>query len=242
MKDVTEKKQGLLCASVAANSAAGDPHQDIIVAARGAEAYADIIEIRLDSIANPGINIFVSEIHKPLLFTNRPVWEGGAYEGNEKGRISLLLDALQAGAAYVDIEMKTASELRRQVIDAAVGTKAQVIVSWHNFEATPSAGDLEKIFLEQQQSGARIGKIITIARNPADVLRILDLLPLAAEKSFPLIAFCMGPAGIVSRVATVELGGYMTYAATDNGAATAPGQMKVSLLRSILQSIRDQKQ
>ena len=133
--------------------------------------------------------------------------------------------------------MKTAFDLRQEVIARAVEQQTQVIVSWHNFDETPSADKLEEIFNEQYASGARIGKIVTMAKTSEDVLRVLSLQLLAAEKDFPLIAFCMGRAGIISRLATLELGGYMTYAAPDSGQATAPGQLQVSTLRTILQTL-----
>jgi 3-dehydroquinate dehydratase-1/3-dehydroquinate dehydratase/shikimate dehydrogenase len=82
-----------------------------------------------------------------------------------------------------------------------------------------------------------VGKIVTMAKTSADVLRVLSLLLLAAEKGFPLIAFCMGKVGMISRLATVQLGGYMTYAAPDSGQVTASGQLKVSALRSMLKTL-----
>lgn len=234
---VHSQAQGLVCVAIAADAAAADPQAEVLEAARQAEALADVIEIRLDSIPQPEITPFVKEISRPLLFTNRPLWEGGLYEGDEGARIGLLLDAISAGAAYVDIEMKTAFDLRQEVIGRAGEQQTRVIVSWHNFDETPAADTLEEIFNEQYASGAGIGKIVTMATTSEDVLRVLSLQLLAAEKDFPLIAFCMGRAGMISRLATLELGGYMTYAAPDSGRATAPGQLQVSTLRKLLQTL-----
>jgi 3-dehydroquinate dehydratase-1/3-dehydroquinate dehydratase/shikimate dehydrogenase len=227
----------LVCVSIAAEAAAVDPQAEVLGAARQAEALADVIEIRLDSIPQPEINNFIKELNRPLLFTNRAQWEGGLYGGDEAARTGLLLDAINAGAAYVDIEMKTAYELREEVIGRAGAQQTQVIVSWHNFDETPPSIELEEIFNEQYLSGAQIGKIVTMAKTSEDVLRVLALLLLAREKDFPLIAFCMGRVGMISRLATVELGGYMTYAAPDSGRATAPGQLQVSTLRAMLQTL-----
>jgi 3-dehydroquinate dehydratase-1/3-dehydroquinate dehydratase/shikimate dehydrogenase len=227
----------LVCVSIAAEAAAVDPQAEVLGAARQAEALADVIEIRLDSIPQPEINNFIKELNRPLLFTNRAQWEGGLYGGDEAARTGLLLDAINAGAAYVDIEMKTAYELREEVIGRAGAQQTQVIVSWHNFDETPPSIELEEIFNEQYFSGAQIGKIVTMAKTSEDVLRVLSLQLLAREKDFPLIAFCMGRVGMISRLATVELGGYMTYAAPDSGRATAPGQLQVSTLRAMLQTL-----
>ena len=230
---------GLVCVAIAAEATAVDPQAEALAAAREAEAKADVIEIRLDSIPQPDTGLFMRELSRPLLFTNRPKWEGGSYAGDEGGRIGLLLDAIAANVAYVDIEVKTEYDLRQEVIARAGEGQTRTIVSWHNFAETPSGVVLEDIFNEQYASGARIGKIVTMAHDSGDVLRVLALQLLAAERDFPLIAFCMGRAGMISRLATVELGGYMTYAAPDSGRATAPGQLRVSALRSMLNTLNN---
>ena len=71
-------------------------------------------------------------------------------------------------------------------------------------------------------------------------ISILNLQANAAENNFPLIAFCMGTIGRISRLATTKLGGYMTYAAPDGGDETAPGQIKVSVMRAMLKSLAEE--
>jgi 3-dehydroquinate dehydratase len=44
----------------------------------------------------------------------------------------------------------------------------------------------------------------------------------------------MGSRGRISRLATIKLGGYMTYAAPDGGKETAPGQIPVSVMSEML--------
>ncbi|MDA8165374.1 MAG: type I 3-dehydroquinate dehydratase [Desulfobacteraceae bacterium] len=218
-----------ICVSVAAPSVA-----EAVRIAREAEPLADVIEIRLDALAAPEIPPFLEEVRTPLLFTNRPAWEGGGFAGDETARVAPLLAALAAGAAYVDIELNAEPALRDQVLAAARAHGGQVIVSWHDFKVTPSAQAIATILQEQYRSGAHIGKIVTTARDFRDVLRVLALQDEAAEMEFPLIAFCMGRPGMISRVATLELNGFMTYAAPDHGAATAPGQLSASVLRRLL--------
>jgi 3-dehydroquinate dehydratase-1 len=230
------KDSGLLCAAVAAAGGA-DEAAAMLSAARQSEAAADVIEIRLDGLARPDISLFLEQLRTPLLFTNRPVWEGGLFRGDEDTRLVPLLDAIRADAAYVDIEMKTAEPWREKAIDLAGEHRTRVIISWHDFAATPSTLELEEIFSNQRQSGAHIGKIVTMARNFSDVLRVLNLQLQASASGFPLIAFCMGRVGVISRLATVELGGYMTYAMAEGGQPTAPGQLRVSILRAMLETL-----
>lgn len=222
-----------ICVSVACEKV--DQAVDV---AKGSEQYADVIEIRLDSLSQPQIEPFVKHLAKPLLFTNRPEWEGGFFPGPEAARINLLLQAVQHDCALVDLELKTAPELRGELLDVLLKhTQTALIVSWHDFSGTPSTEELGEILQEQIESGAHIGKIVTTANDYRDVLRILNLQAIAAENSFPLIAFCMGHIGRISRLATLKLGGFMTYAAPDGSRETAPGQMPVSLISEMLSKL-----
>jgi 3-dehydroquinate dehydratase-1 len=197
--------------------------------------HADVIEIRLDTLSDPEIAPFVKNITTPLLFTNRPEWEGGSFNGSETSRLELLMQAVKHDCALVDLELKTAPELRGELLDILLqhpGTG--LIISWHNFRDTPSVEELNEILSQQIESGAHIGKIVTTANDYTDVLNVLNLQISAANNKFPLIAFCMGSIGRISRLATTKLGGYMTYAAPDGGKETAPGQIPVSVMSEML--------
>lgn len=222
---------GLVCVSVA------QPSVEQTLAAAGAlVGQADVIEIRLDVMTPPAVAPLMTALRTPLLFTNRAQWEGGMFHGDETKRVALLVEAAQQGAAYVDLELKTDLHLRRDVLAAA--TSSRVILSWHNFDHTPEDAVLADILAQQQESGAHIGKMVTMAHSWQDVLRVLHLQLRAAEKKFPLIAFCMGAPGVISRLATLELGGYMTYAAPDEASATAPGQLPIAALNHLRALLR----
>lgn len=225
---------GKICVSLS-----GTTSGDILTLAQGVSGVADVLEIRLDSMAEPAITPFIGVLPTALLFTNRAAWEGGNFSGGEKKRISLLQQAVEAGAAFVDIELKTESGLRDALLQQARAQGTQSIVSWHNFSCTPSSQALRTILQEQYRSHASIGKIVTLAQSFQDVLRVLDLQAEAAEIGLPLIAFCMGPIGVISRVATLGLGGFMTYAAADGSPGTAPGQMTISSLRAVIREMAD---
>nr|MBF0222913.1 type I 3-dehydroquinate dehydratase [Desulfobulbaceae bacterium] len=224
----TDPTSGKVCVAVAAETTT-----EAIRLAKTAEAEADVIEIRLDALHTPEVVPFIEAITAPLLFTNRAQWEGGSFSGSEEERLDFLYQAVASGAAFIDIELKTEAALQKELIKEAHNKNTQTIVSWHSFSSTPSMQALRSILQDQYKTGARIGKIITMATAPHDVLRVLNLLVEASELGFPLIAFCMGAPGIVSRVATTELGGYMTYAAADRSLGTAPGQLELHALKTI---------
>lgn len=217
----------------------GSTSEEILTVARQVAAQADLLEIRLDTMTEPAVAPFIGAVSTPLLFTNRAAWEGGRFAGSEEARVGLLHQAIEAGAAYVDIELKTEPGLRDDLLRAAKAHGCQAIVSWHSFATTPSRQALATILQEQSRSGAAIGKIVTMARTFEEVLRVLDLQIEAIEIGLPLIAFCMGRVGIISRIATLGLGGYMTYAAPDGSPGTAPGQLTITGLAAIVRELGD---
>jgi len=221
--------RGLICVSVMVEESAG-----ILAAILPMASLIDVIEIRLDGLRDPRIATCIASLPQPVLVTNRPAWEGGQFTGSEEERIDLLCQALQWGARYVDIELLAAPNFRARVQQEAKKLGAQVIISNHDFQGTPNAAHLRATLQQMINSGADIGKIVTTAATPEDALRILTLQQEAMAARFPLSAFAMGAAGAISRLATLYLGGFMTYAALSPEQATAPGQITVQNLHALL--------
>lgn len=227
-----QKNSGLICVSIGiANTA------EAVKAAQQAEAVADVIEIRLDVLSAPEVTGFTRAIKTPLLFTYRPVWEGGFFEGAEADRIAVLKDAIREGAAYIDLELLAPDESYTELAEHLRDSTTQLIVSSHNFDLTPDRVELLKTLRAMKQRGADIGKLITKAHNHHDVIRVLQMQLDAEQLGLPLIAFSMGEAGVISRLATLELGGYMTYCARNSQEATAPGQIPAQTLREVRDSL-----
>lgn len=206
---------------------------DAVAVAESVASLADVLEIRLDCLKTPEIKPFLEKIDQPLLFTNRPQWEGGEFAGDEEQRLAYLLQAVSEEVAYVDLELLAPVDSQQNMRSALQDSTTQLILSWHNFTDTPSREELVGRMAMMQDNGADIGKIITTAHDHKDVLRVLQLQEVAAKLNFPLIAFCMGKPGVISRVATCGLGGYMTYCAVSKQEATAPGQLSVAAIREI---------
>jgi len=222
-----------ICAAVARASIS-----EALEAAEQETSMADVIEIRLDYLREIAVSPFLAAIGKPLLFTNRPVWEGGRFAGVEEARLAPLVEAVAQNAGYVDLELRSPDESLARLQRHIAQSSTRLILSWHDFQKTPAREGLMATLHAMQDKGAHIGKIVTMASDFHDVLRVLQLQEEASRLQFPLIAFCMGPPGVISRLATLELGGFMTYCSAGDGAATAPGQLSVGTLRGILARIR----
>ncbi len=221
----------MICVAVAAWDAAAAEK-----AVRQVRGLVDVVEIRLDAMPVPQVRLCCDLLEPPLLFTNRPQWEGGQFCGPETERLAPLLEAAALGAAFVDFELRADSGLRGRLLDSLAGSGSRLIISCHDFAGTPPDEELGGILQQMLASGAHIGKIVTMAHNDLDVLRVLNLQGLAREHDFPLIAFCMGEAGGISRLATLYLGGFMTYAAISEEEATAPGQLSVAGLSALVEN------
>ncbi|MDH4318453.1 MAG: type I 3-dehydroquinate dehydratase [Desulfobulbaceae bacterium] len=227
--------KGMVCVSVAAENA-----KSVASAVRPVLDIVDVIEVRLDAMKVPQVKGCCELLTKPLLFTNRPDWEGGEFEGPEGERIEPLFEAIEAKAAFVDFELNGHSRYRNQLLDAMEGSATRMIISCHDFQETPSSDRLADLLKEQMDSGAHIGKIVTVAHDPFDVLRVLNLLEEASKHDFPLCAFCMGETGRISRLTTLFFGGFMTYGALNETQATAPGQLSVRVMRDLLRTCQKQ--
>ncbi len=224
----TTENRRPICVSIAKKTA-----EEGISAATSIGTLADIIEIRLDCLTHITVSPFLTHLPQPLLFTNRPTWEGGNFAGNEELRIAPLIEAIHRGCHFVDLELKSPPSSHHSVLTAVEKSSCRLICSWHNFQETPSFAELVGRLAMMQDQGAHIAKIVTMAHDADDVRRILMLQEEAAKMDLPLTAFCMGRPGVISRVATLWLGGFMSYCAVNDEEATAPGQLSVIALRHI---------
>lgn len=203
---------------------------------------ADMAEVRLDALADVESLDFVSLIKDrpcPFIFTNRSSEEGGLFSGSEVERISLLEKAISAGADYVDIELRTDPALRDAIVKKVRKTGTKLIISYHDFFYTPEKEKLVDVFDSERRAGADIGKIVTMADGPQDVLKVFSLYFKSLDEGFPLIAFCMGVLGKMSRLACLALGAYLTYASPARGREAAPGQIPLDDLRAMVDCLND---
>jgi len=197
--------------------------------------HADLLELRIDLIADLDLPDLMRAKTGPVLITNRRREEGGGFLGTEEERIFLLCEAIRLKAEYVDMEAATDTGLARQVLGAAAeqGGQTKIIVSFHDYNATPAMGALRRIWGACREKGGDIVKIVTYARRSEDNLRILSLIPYSRKRGQDIIAFSMGEEGRISRVMAPLLGSYLTFAALDKGEEAAPGQMTIEEMKQV---------
>ncbi|MCK5577707.1 MAG: type I 3-dehydroquinate dehydratase [Dehalococcoidales bacterium] len=202
------------------------------VAIREVASLVELFEVRIDLIGD-GWTEVARQLDKPWLACNRLAQEGGSWRNGEARRKEELLKAVEAGAAIVDVELATPN-LERLV--SMVKRRAECLLSFHELEGTPPLDRLKKIVRRQIAAGADICKVVTTAQKAEDNLTILRLIT-----EFPgvrIVAFAMGPEGLVSRILSPLVGGDFTYAAIKEGAESAQGQMTVAQLDSLYRMVK----
>ena len=173
-------------------------------------AGADLVELRLDSVADPDVAAALADRKSPVIVTCRPEWEGGAFTDSETERRRILECALQQGAEYVDVEAK--ATFAADLIAAAGGKR--IVLSAHDFESVPS--DLIERVRAMRATGAEIVKVAVMARSLSDNLHLLQL-----KRAANTVLIAMGPAGAASRLLAAHFHSLWSYA----GDGYAPGQI-----------------
>ncbi len=141
-----------------------------------------------------------------------------------------LTKAVEAGAAYLDLEMEAPAPMSKRLRKAAQENGTIVIRSYHDFAGTPSREKLAETVSQCREFGAEVVKIVTTAQCEADVQTVLSLY----EDFDRLIAFCMGETGRQSRLDCLAKGAPYTYAAFTEDEATAPGQWTTASMEKAL--------
>jgi 3-dehydroquinate dehydratase I len=195
-------------------------------------------EIRLDCLeeAAPDLQKLFRNLPGPVIATNRLAAEGGRWTGTEADRLHFLSQALSLNVTCLDVELVADAGFRREMW--ARRGKTRIILSWHDFTGTPDAARLEAVLDEMLATDADVVKLVALANEPADNLRMLSLIPRARAAGKDVTAFCMGPLGKWSRLAAPLLGSWLSFAPFSKHGASAPGQLTVNDLKRVWNTLR----
>jgi 3-dehydroquinate dehydratase-1 len=149
-------------------------------------------------------------------------------------RRDTLILAMQSGADYLDIELEAETSYRDELLKEARKQGTEVIVSHHDFDRTPPATELRDIAEACSAAGADVIKIACRANTYEDN----RVLMAAYRYGKRMVVIGMGEMGRITRVAAPFLGAEFTFAAPDEGLATAPGQLSRTDLQAIIEMIR----
>ena len=198
---------------------------------RAEKAKANLVEVRMDYLEAPtNLSELVKSTKIPLIATNKLSSEKGFYAGTENERQQTLLTAAKNGFEYVDVNLS--SPKLKETIDKLKPFAAKPIVSYHKFDGSLSASEMEKVLEQEIASGASVCKIVTTAKKIEDNLAVLNFVSTQLSKA-NLVCFCMGEQGKISRLFSPMFGAFFTFASLDEGRETGAGQMTVQDMRAV---------
>jgi shikimate dehydrogenase/3-dehydroquinate dehydratase type I len=180
-----------------------------------AEVDADLVELRLDSMAVPDPEAALADRRKPAIATCRPLREGGMFAGSEEERLRVLQRAQAFGAEFVDIEW----DIDPGPFVAPRGGRG-VIVSRHDFQGVPD--DVPGTLRHLHAAGGEVAKLAVMVERASDLRALLE----NARPDGSSVLIGMGRAGLATRVLAGRFGSRWTYA----GDGVAPGQVSAGRL------------
>jgi len=190
----------------------------------------EMAEIRLDLCDFDDEQIqTVFQSDTPLIATCR------ASDGNFRESERKLLLAIQAGARYADLEIEAPKSTSKRIAEACASWGTTLIRSFHDFEGTLSLEELKAIVDKCRHHDGDVVKIVTTAHNAEDAARVTELYKYYTPES--LVAFAMAAPeqqevtaalSEKTRLNCLRKGAPFSYAALDEGEATAPGQIPYS--------------
>ena len=193
------------------------------------EKPIDIIELRIDKFESYDTNYIlekaklVKDYGFTLLSTVRSKEEGGA-ELSDEERLNIFQEVIPV-SDIVDVELLSES-INREVIDIVKKEGKLSLVSYHDFEKTPSEEEIQSIIDKGASLSADIIKYAFSVKSSEDVGRILSVTYRNRDKN--LVAIGMGELGKLTRVAGFFFGSLISY--TFIGKSFAPGQIEVDKL------------
>jgi len=186
---------------------------------------ADAVEYRIDAFEDISLSHceevikFGNALGLKGILTVRAKWEGGVKDIPNRLDYFYKLTPL---VDFVDIELRAEDFEKEEVRRVVKGNGKKLILSYHDFEKTPSEERIGEIFRQMVEEGADIAKVSFMARDYPDVARLLCV---ASRQPIPTVAIAMGEKGKISRVAGFVFNSVITYCALEK--PFAPGQLTV---------------
>lgn len=190
---------------------------------------ADLVELRMDKLENQiGVEEIIQQSPLPLIATYR-------MKKDEKTALDgVLKKAIEAGAAYVDVDIGEGPELSEKIVTTARKKGCKVICSSHDFQKTPSKKELEEL-VQKMKKKCDVVKIVTTANRIEDCYTVLEI----CKGNRGIIAFCMGDVGKFTRMLCLACGSPWTYCKIKE--ETAAGQYTIKEMKEFIKSLQKTK-
>lgn len=212
-----------------------------------AEIDCDLVEWRIDFYEKVTDNSAVAELstkiamilaEKPLLITFRTKQEGGERPFTDDQYFEVYQTVLNEGTLdLLDVELFMDANRVAEIIQLAHDKQVKIVMCNHDFDKTPAKEEIVSRLRKMQEKNADICKIAVMPKSSEDVLTLLAATNEMKENyaDRPIVTMSMGQLGMISRVSGAIFGSAMTFGAAKK--SSAPGQVPVSKLREMLQTL-----
>ena len=197
----------------------------------------DILEWRVDFFEGIADTLLVADLCGrikaasggiPLLFTRRSSNEGGERIALSEAEVIAMYRAV-CRTGHVDIVDYECSNHATDVAEVREMTQARgikLLLSFHDFNGTPTTEGMIRRFAHAADLGADIAKVAVMPKGMDEVLRLLDAtLQSGKQLEIPVVSMSMGRLGAVTRMCGWAFGSAMTFAIGES--SSAPGQMAI---------------
>ena len=130
-----------------------------------------------DIEVDEAIATFKEQIPLPVIFTVRPVREGGHFAGTEEQRLEILSKAISSEVSWVDLEMSIDEGPRGNLMEEAASKNCSVIASHHDTSGTPTASDI----ISHIKESTGLGEIVKVCYKINEQQDALQLVNAAEE-------------------------------------------------------------
>lgn len=230
------ERQLVIATALTDGAPSGQARQARLAQQQGAGA----LELRADLLADPAqvcaaLTAVRAASSLPLLLTYRSTTEGGKGAGHGQGYEDYLASLLQLRPAVAAVDIEMACPASKALVAEAKAGGYDVVGSYHDFTATPSAAQITQKLAQITAAGADITKVAYMPRTAQDVAALRHAAHdfAGAYPYQPLIAISMGQLGAPSRT---DLANCLTFATIADGAASAPGQATIAYVRAWLEN------
>lgn len=230
------ERQPVIATALTDGAPSGQARQARLAQQQGAEA----LELRADLLVDPAqVRAALTAVRAasslPLLLTYRSATEGGKGAGHGQGYEDYLASLLQLRLPVAAVDIEMACLASKALVAEAKAGGYDVVGSYHDFTATPSAAQITQKLAQITAAGADITKVAYMPRTAQDVAALRHAAHdfAGAYPYQPLIAISMGQLGAPSRT---DLANCLTFATIADGAASAPGQATIAYVRAWLEN------
>jgi 3-dehydroquinate dehydratase/shikimate dehydrogenase len=210
----------------------GTTPAEMVEKAQACLADNNFLEFRLDYLAKPLAalpklkHFLAGHSEVTAIATCRRAANGGKFKGTIAAEMEVLHKVAAAGFQMADLELETAEHLKPQELEKLRSHGMGLILSYHDFETTRG---LDDVFKRMRPFDPEFIKIVSTAKSLADNVTMMHFLERTRDMA-NMVGICMGEQGIISRVLGLRAGSAFTFASSNSGEETAPGQIAAKTL------------